>query len=71
MQGDFFVAGVGQDACCHFNPRLDMANIATNMNFSPGFLLEVIIALGSGFGAYAAIRPDLATLHERAGDFTA
>lgn len=30
------------------------------------FLLQIVVALGSGFGAYAAIRADLATLHERA-----
>lgn len=32
----------------------------------PGFLLQVLIALGSGLGAYAAIRADLARLNERA-----
>lgn len=36
------------------------------MTFSAEFLLQVLVALGSGFGAYAAIRADLATLHERA-----
>jgi hypothetical protein len=36
------------------------------MNLSAEFLLQIVIALGSGFGAYAAIRADLATLHERA-----
>lgn len=30
------------------------------------FILQVVIALGSGVGAYAAIRADLARLHERA-----
>lgn len=30
------------------------------------FILQVLIALGSGVGAYAAIRADLARLHERA-----
>jgi len=30
------------------------------------FLLQLVIALGSGVGAYAAIRADLARLHERA-----
>lgn len=35
------------------------------MTFTPEFLLQIIVALGSGFGAYAAIRADLATLHER------
>ena len=28
-------------------------------------MLSVILALGSGAGAYTAIRADLATLHER------
>jgi hypothetical protein len=36
------------------------------MNISAEFLLQIVVALGSGFGAYAAIRSDLATLHERA-----
>lgn len=36
------------------------------MNITAEFLLQIIVALGSGFGAYAAIRADLATLHERA-----
>jgi hypothetical protein len=36
------------------------------VNITAELLLQVIIALGSGFGAYAAIRADLATLHERA-----
>lgn len=36
------------------------------MNFTPEFMLQIVVALGSGFGAYAAIRADLATLHERA-----
>jgi len=35
------------------------------MIFGPEFLLSVVVALASGFGAYAAIRADLATLHER------
>lgn len=35
------------------------------MVFTPEFLLSVVVALASGFGAYAAIRADLATLHER------
>lgn len=29
------------------------------------FFLSAVLALASGFGAYAAIRADLATLHER------
>lgn len=36
------------------------------MTFTPEFLLQIVIAVGSGFGVYAAIRADLATLHERA-----
>jgi hypothetical protein len=36
------------------------------MTFTPEFFLAVGTALASGFGAYAAIRADLATLHERA-----
>jgi hypothetical protein len=36
------------------------------MTFTPEFFLAVGVALASGFGAYAAIRADLATLHERA-----
>lgn len=39
------------------------------MNFTPEFYLSIILALGSGVGAYfamyTAIRADLATLHER------
>ena len=36
------------------------------MTVDASFLLQVFVALGSGFGAYAAIRADLARLHERA-----
>ena len=36
------------------------------MTLSAEFMLQIVVALGSGFGAYAAIRADLATLHERA-----
>lgn len=36
------------------------------MNLDPAFMLQVLIALGSGAGCYAAIRADLARLHERA-----
>ena len=36
------------------------------MTFTPEFLLQSLLAIASGFGAYAAIRADLATLHERA-----
>lgn len=35
------------------------------MTFTPEFMLQIIVALGSGFGVYSAIRADLATLHER------
>ena len=36
------------------------------MTLDAPFILQVLIALGSGVGAYAAIRADLARLHERA-----
>lgn len=36
------------------------------MNIEPGFFVEVLIALAACGGAYAAIRADLARLHERA-----
>lgn len=35
------------------------------MTFTPEFMLELVIAIGSALGTYAAIRADLATLHER------
>ena len=35
------------------------------MTFTAEFLLQVMIALASGGGVYAAIRADLATLHEK------
>lgn len=35
------------------------------MKFTAEFVLSVVVALGSGVGAYTAIRADLATLHER------
>ena len=35
------------------------------MKFSAEFVLSTVLALGSGAGAYTAIRADLATLHER------
>lgn len=35
------------------------------MKFTAEFLLSIVLALGSGAGAYTAIRADLATLHER------
>ena len=37
------------------------------MTVDASFLLQVLIALCSGAGVYAAIRADLARLHERAG----
>lgn len=36
------------------------------MSFTPEFVLQIIVAGGSAFGMYAAIRADLARLHERA-----
>lgn len=36
------------------------------MNFDPSFVVQVVVALASGLGAYAAIRADLARIHERA-----
>lgn len=36
------------------------------MTFTPELLLSLISSLAAGFGAYAAIRADLARLHERA-----
>ena len=36
------------------------------MTLDAPFIVQVLIALGSGMGAYAAIRADLARLHERA-----
>lgn len=35
------------------------------MAMDPQFILQVLVALGSGAGVYAAIRADLARLHER------
>lgn len=35
------------------------------MTFTAEFVLQIIIALGSAVSVYAAIRADLATLHER------
>lgn len=35
------------------------------MTFSPEFLLQLVVALGGAAMTYAAIRADLATLHER------
>ena len=34
------------------------------MNFTPEFLLQILVAIGAGVGSYAAIRADLAALHE-------
>ena len=36
------------------------------MSFNAEFFLEALIALGSGFGPYAAIRADLARLSQKA-----
>jgi hypothetical protein len=36
------------------------------VSFTPEFILQSMLAIASGVGAYAAIRADLATLHERA-----
>lgn len=36
------------------------------MTFTPELLLELLVAIGAGLGSYAAIRADLARLHERA-----
>ena len=36
------------------------------MTVEPGLLLEALIAIAAGAGAYAAIRADLARLHEQA-----
>lgn len=36
------------------------------MTVDASFMLQIVVALGSGVGAYAAIRADLARLHERA-----
>jgi hypothetical protein len=38
------------------------------MNMTPEFILQIMVALASGAGAYAAIRADLATLHERSSN---
>lgn len=35
------------------------------MKISAELALSLVLALGSGFGSYSAIRADLATLHER------
>jgi len=36
------------------------------MTMTPEFILQIIIAVGSGLAVYAGIRADLARLHERA-----
>lgn len=36
------------------------------MEFTPQFFVQVLIGLGAGVGAYAAIRYDLGKLHEKA-----
>ncbi len=35
------------------------------MNFTPEFMLQILVAIGSGVSVYSAIRSDLARLHER------
>lgn len=35
------------------------------MTIEPGLLVQILLALASGSGVYAAIRADLARLHER------
>lgn len=35
------------------------------MNFTPEFWLQIVVAAGAGISTYAAIRADLAQLHER------
>ena len=35
------------------------------MNFTAEFILQIMVAIAGGLGAYAAIRADLARLHER------
>jgi hypothetical protein len=36
------------------------------MTFTAEFLVQILVGLGAGVGAYAAIRYDLGRLHERA-----
>ncbi len=36
------------------------------MEFTPQFFVQVLVGLGAGVGAYAAIRYDLGKLHEKA-----
>lgn len=38
------------------------------MTFSAEFILQIVVAVGAGFGSYAAIRADLARLHEMANN---
>ncbi len=35
------------------------------MTIEPGMLVQILLAIASGAGVYAAIRADLARLHER------
>lgn len=35
------------------------------MTITPELILSIFASIAAGFGAYAAIRADLATLHER------
>lgn len=36
------------------------------MMFTPEFVLQLVLALGSAYAVYAGIKEDLAKLHERA-----
>ena len=36
------------------------------MEFTPQFFVQVLMGLGAGVGAYAAVRYDLGKLHEKA-----
>lgn len=38
------------------------------MIFTPEFLLQIALAMGSAYAVYAGIKEDLAKLHERATD---
>lgn len=35
------------------------------MSITPDFIIQVLLALGSGIGVYAGVKSDLARLHER------
>lgn len=36
------------------------------MNLTPEICLQLVVAVGAGFGSYAAIRADLTRIYERA-----